>query len=57
MTDPLCLEEYCQGSSGVYEEKIHGQRIGHIVSKCKEDEFEGIDATNFEFMEDISEIS
>ena len=57
MTDPLCLEEYCQGSSGVYEEKIHGQRIGHIVSKCKEDEFEGIDVTNFEFMEDISDIS
>ena len=36
------------------EEKIHEQRMGHIVFKCKEDEFEGIDVTNFEFMEEIS---
>ena len=30
---------------------------GHIVSKCKEDEFEGVGITNFGFIEEISDVS
>ena len=29
---------------------------GHVVSKRKEDEFEGASATNFRFMEEMSDV-
>ena len=34
------------------EEKIQKQMEGHVVYKCKEDEFEGIGVTNFGFTEE-----
>ena len=39
------------------EEKIQKQIGRHLVSKCKEDEFQGASVTNFRFMEEISDVS
>ena len=39
------------------EEEIQEQMGGHVVSKCKEEEFEDISVTNFRFMEEILDVS
>ena len=61
MNDPLCLTELFGNLARVLsvfnEEKIQEQIGKHIVTKCKEDEFEGISVTNFRFMEEISHVS
>ena len=36
--------------------KIQKQMRGHGISKCKKDEFDGVSATNFGFMEKISDV-
>ena len=33
-----------------------GREGGHIVSKCKKDEFEGVGITNFGFIEEIPDV-
>ena len=61
MNDPLCLTELFGNLARVLpvfnEEKIQEQIGKHIVTKCKEDEFEGIGVTNFRFMEEIPDVS
>ena len=61
MNDPLCLTELFGNLARVLpvfnEEKILEQIGKHIVTKWKEDEFEGIDVTNFRFMEEIPDVS
>ena len=39
------------------KETIQEQMGGHVVSKWKENEFEGVDVTNFGFVEEISDVS
>ena len=60
INDPLCLEDSFGNLAKVFpvfnEEKIQEQIGGHVVSNCKENEFEGISVTNFEFMEEILDI-
>ena len=61
MNDPLYLEDSFGNLAKILpvfnEEKIQEQIGGHIVSKCKEDEFEGVGITNFGFIEEILDIS
>ena len=61
MNDPLCLENSFRNLGRVApvfnEEKIHWQIGGHVVSECKEEEFEGIGVINFRFTEKISDVS
>ena len=61
MNDPLYLEDSFGNLAKILpvfnEEKIQEQIGGHIVSKCKEDEFEGVGITNFGFIEEISDVS
>ena len=56
MNDPLCLEDSFWNLASISlvfnEGKIQEQIGGHVVSKCKEDKFEGMNVTNFGFMED-----
>ena len=55
MDDPLYLEDSFRNLTKVLpvfnQEKIQEKVGGHVVSKCKEDEFQGISVTNFGFME------
>ena len=57
MTDPLCLEDSFRNLARILpifsDEKIQEQMGEHVVSKCKEDEFEEVGVTNFGFMEEI----
>ena len=61
MNDPLYLEDSFGNLAKILpvfnEEKIQEQIGGHIVSKCKEDEFEGVGITNFGFIEEILDVS
>ena len=61
MNDLLCLEDSCGNLARVLpvfnKEKIQKQIEGHVVSKCKENEFKGTSVTNFRYMEEISDIS
>ena len=61
MNDPVCLEDSFGNLARVLpvinEENIPKQIGGHVVFKCKEDKFEGVGVTNFEFMEEISDVS
>ena len=61
VNDPLYLEDSLGNFARVLtvfnEEKIQEQMGGHVVSKCKEDEFEGVSVINFRFMEEILDVS
>ena len=61
MNDPLYLEDSFGNLARVLllfnEEKIQEQMGEHDVSKCKEDEFEGVGVPNFGFVEEISDVS
>ena len=61
MNDPLYLEDLFGNLARVLpvfnEEKIQEQMGGHVVSKCKEDKFEGDNVTNFGFVEEILDVS
>ena len=57
MIYPLYLEDSFGNLARVLtvfkKEKIQEQMAGHVVSKCKEDGFEGFGVTNFRLMEEI----
>ena len=61
MNDPLYLKDsfgYLARVLRVFnEDKIQEQIGGYVVSKWKEDEFEGVGVTNFGFMEEILDVS
>ena len=61
MNDPLYLEDSFGNLAKILpvfnEVKIQEQIGGHIVSKCKEYEFEGVGITNFGFIEEILDVS
>ena len=61
MNNLLCLMDSFGSLAGVLlvsnEEEIQEQMGGHVVSKCKEEEFEDISVTNFRFMEEILDVS
>ena len=61
VNDPLHLEDSFGNLARVLpvfnEEKIQEQMGGHVVSKWKEDEFEGVTVTNLGFVEEISDNS
>ena len=60
VNDPLYLEDSFVNFARVLtlfnEEKIQEQMRGHIVSRCKEDKFEGVGVTNFGFIEGIPDV-
>ena len=60
VNDPLYLEDALGNLGRVLlvfdEEKIQELMGGHVVSKRKEDEFEGVGVTNFRFMEEMLHI-
>ena len=60
VNDPLYLEDLFGNLARVLpvfnEEKIQEQMGGHVVSKCKEDKFEGDNVTNFGFVKEISDL-
>ena len=60
VNDPLYLEDSFGNLARVLtvfnEEKTQKQMGGHFVSKCKEDEFEGVGVTNFGFIEEIPDV-
>ena len=42
----------------VFNQEKNQEKIGgHVVSECKEGEFEGIGVVDFGFMEEISDVS
>ena len=59
VNDPLSLKD-SSGNLARFlrnEEKIQQEIGGHVVTRCKEDEFEGVGTTNFGFVEDNSNVS
>ena len=59
MNDPLYLKDSSGNLARVLrnEEKIQQEMGGHVVTRCKEDEFEGVGITNFGFVENNSNVS
>ena len=60
VNNPLYLEYLFRNLARVLtvfnEEKIQEQMGRHVVSKCKEDEFEGAGVANFEFIKEIPDV-
>ena len=60
INDPLYLEDSLGNLARILpvfnEKKIQEQIGGHVVSKCKNGEFEGVSITNFGFTEEILDI-
>ena len=58
LNDPMCLENsfenLCRVPQAFNEEKIQGRIGGHVVSECKDDEFEGISIANFGYFGDFT---
>ena len=61
INEPLYLEDLFGNLGNVLpvfnEEKIEEEIGGHVVSKCKDDEFKDAGGANFGFMEEILDVS
>ena len=59
MNDPLYLKDSSGNLARILrnEEKFQQEMGGHVVTRCKEDEFEGVGITNFGFVQDNSNVS